>query len=266
MSSRFNWRRAAAALIGRENYDTLTAIRRARESQRNESADDRRRAALYGRWVRPGDLVLDIGANHGNRTRVFAGLGARVVALEPQRHCARALAWIFRREPRVQVVAAAAGRDGSPKTITQFSTDVLSSMNPEWIATARRSGRFGDLVPVREVEVPGITLDQLIARHGAPAFTKIDVEGYEAEVLAGLTRAAGTVSFEITPEMSSISRTCVRHLHGLGYTRFQFSSGESMALDGPWLDADAMDAFLVRLAAEPSDFGDIYALAPGLTS
>lgn len=253
-------------LIGETNYATLIAIRRARQSQRQEIAEDARRAALYARWVRSGDTVFDIGANHGNRTRVFAGLGAKVIALEPQSHCARALWWLFLGQSRVKVVQAAVGRDDSPKTITQFSTDVLSSLNPDWIATAQASGRFGDMIPLRTVTVAGITLDQLIARHGTPTFTKIDVEGYEAEVLSGLSRPCGTISFEVTPEMPQISRACLEKLATLGYTRFQFSPGESMQLAVEWTDLAGMHACLDRLAANPADFGDIYALAPGLKS
>ena len=51
----------------------------------------RRLRALYGQFVRPGDLVFDIGAHLGNRTRAFAALGCRVVAVEPQPHVARML-------------------------------------------------------------------------------------------------------------------------------------------------------------------------------
>ena len=40
----------------------------------------------------------------------------------------------------------------------------------------------------RAVEVEVTTLDDLIAVHGAPAFCKIDVEGFEVDVLAGLTQ------------------------------------------------------------------------------
>lgn len=209
-------------------------------------------------------MVFDIGANVGNRTGVFAALGARVIAVEPQPHCARALRWMFLLQPRVRVLAAAAGRDDSPKTITQFDTDVLSSLSAEWIATARQSGRFGNLTAIREITVPGVTLDQLIARHGVPVFTKVDVEGYEAEVLAGLSRPCGTVSFEVTPEMPHLALACLDRLGVLGYTRFQFSVGESMQL-AVWHDADTLRSQLARQSAGQADFGDIYALAPGLS-
>ncbi|MDI1335076.1 MAG: FkbM family methyltransferase [Lacunisphaera sp.] len=264
MTAAFNWRRPTAALLGVENYAALHAIRQARLNRLTEQADDARRAALYRRWVGPGDLVLDIGANLGNRTRVFAGLGARVVAVEPQAHCRAALRWQFLFQRRVRIVPAAAGRDNTPQRIVQFETDVLSSMNPDWIAAARQSGRFGELCPVREVTVPCVTLDQLIAEHGRPAFTKIDVEGYEAEVLAGLAQPAGTLSYEVTPELPAAAAVCLQRLAALGYRRFQLSAGESMELGDAWLDAGALQRRLDQLAEGANDFADVYALDPRL--
>ena len=44
----------------------------------------RRMQRLYRQFVRPGDLVFDIGAHVGNRARALAAIGCRVVALEPQ--------------------------------------------------------------------------------------------------------------------------------------------------------------------------------------
>jgi len=246
-------------------YAALQAIRHARQSRRLEKPEDVRRAAFYRRWIRPGDLVFDIGANLGNRTRVFAGLGARVVALEPQAHCYAALRWQFLWPSRVTVVRAAAGRDNTPQRMVQFETDVLSSMNPAWIETARQSDRFGELRPVREVTVPCVTLDQLIAAHGQPTFTKIDVEGYEAQVLEGLSQPAGTLSYEVTPEMSCAAHACLQQLVRLGYERFHFSLGESMELTGNWFDAPTLQRQLDQLSVGRSDFADVYALDPRLT-
>ena len=39
---------------------------------------------LYREFVKPGDLVFDIGAHVGDRIAAFRRLEARVIALEPQ--------------------------------------------------------------------------------------------------------------------------------------------------------------------------------------
>src|SRR3954463_9720964 len=64
---------------------------------------------LYTGFVKTGDLVFDIGAHAGNRTRAFAALGCRVVALEPQPDFARLLRTLFAASPRVVVEQAAVG-------------------------------------------------------------------------------------------------------------------------------------------------------------
>ena len=51
----------------------------------------RRLRTLYQQFVRPGDLVFDIGAHAGNHVRAFSALGCRVVALEPQPDFAQSL-------------------------------------------------------------------------------------------------------------------------------------------------------------------------------
>ena len=46
--------------------------------------------------------------------------------------------------------------------------------------------------------VPVTTLDALIERHGVPSFVKVDAEGFEEEVLQGLSRSIKALSFEFT--------------------------------------------------------------------
>ncbi|MBP8273948.1 MAG: hypothetical protein KAY59_05920, partial [Acidobacteria bacterium] len=48
-----------------------------------------RRAAFYRPFISPSDLVFDVGANLGTHSMCFRALGARVVAFEPQPHCAQ---------------------------------------------------------------------------------------------------------------------------------------------------------------------------------
>jgi hypothetical protein len=131
-------------------------------------------------------------------------------------------------------------------------------MASDWIDRVKSTRRFGD-IDWRDVQkVRMTTLDSLIRTHGRPAFCKIDVEGYEAVVLKGLSQRIDALSFEFTPEFFDATVESLRHLSAIGYERFNFSFGESMqlALD-TWVDGGEI---LHRLrSVPPSAFGDVYA-------
>ena len=65
------------------------------------------------------------------------------------------------------------------------------------------------------------TLDALIATHGEPAFCKIDVEGFEAEVLAGLTRPVRALSFEYLPMAHDAALAVLERVGGAGFLPLQ---------------------------------------------
>jgi FkbM family methyltransferase len=255
-------RHLGGSVLGITNMRAIQAWRRSRAESKDINLIARQK--LYEHFIQKGELVFDIGANIGNRTRVFADLGARVIAVEPQAHCVRALRLQFLFRPNVTICHSAAGPDCTPRTLDEFETDVLSSMSAEWIASAKTSGRFGNLKLVRKIEVPCVSIDELIAHHGVPAFVKIDVEGYEPEVLAGLSRTAGTISFEITAGCLAATESCLVRLERLGYRRFLISAGESMQLSHDWMTPDAIREALVRFESDPAGFGDLYARSPSL--
>ena len=103
------------------------------------------------------------------------------------------------------------------------------------------------------------TLDELITRHGEPQFCKIDVEGFEHEVLNGLSRPLPPLSFEYLPVAAERAVACVRRLATLGDYRFRRSRVETHRWWDPcWLDAPTM----ITLLRAPSDgrSGDVYAV------
>jgi len=104
------------------------------------------------------------------------------------------------------------------------------------------------------------TLDALIGEHGVPAFIKIDVEGFEEEVLMGLTQPVAALSFEFTTILRDVARACIGRCMALGLTQFNAAIGESQEL-GDWRSAETIGRWLDDLP-HAANSGDIYALRP----
>jgi FkbM family methyltransferase len=219
-----------------------------------------RMTRFYRPLVRSGDLVFDIGAHVGDRTRAFLRLGCRVVAVEPQPALSTLLKLMHLGNRHVKVVAAALS-DGaaSVKLAVNTKNPTVSTASADFIQAAKAGapgweGQIWD----RELQVRATTLDALIARHGMPAFVKIDVEGFEDRVLAGLSHAVPALSFEFTTHQKHVAFRTLERLRSLGAYRFNVCLGESWreVFDGPRKENEIAD-WLTTLPAEANS-GDIY--------
>ena len=219
---------------------------------------------FYREFLRPGDLAFDIGAHVGNRVRAWRKLGATVVAVEPQPDCLRVLRLLFGRDTGVTIVPGAVGaRPGRAQLGISTATPTVSSMSRDWMQSVSADQGFAGVRWDRTVEVDVATLDDLVAQHGRPAFCKIDVEGFEADVLAGLTRPVPALSFECLPAAYDAALDVLAMVNRLGESaggyRFNYSPVETMRfVSDHWLDT----AELVRLLAARRPLGrsgDVYA-------
>jgi FkbM family methyltransferase len=216
--------------------------------------------ALYRRFVAPGDLVFDVGAHVGDRVAAFRRLGARVVAVEPQPALVRALRLLYGRDENVVIEPIAAGRHkGTIDLKLNLDNPTVATASDHFIEAAADAPGWEGQAWTSRVSVPVTTLDDLIALHGVPSFVKIDVEGFEAEVLIGLSRRISALSFEFTTIQRDVALLALQRCAELGYTRFDAALGESQTLvHGAWRDATDIARWLVELSAEANS-GDIYA-------
>lgn len=135
---------------------------------------DAEETAVWRRVVQRGDTIIDVGANVGIYTLLFADMGARVVSVEPGdtselRHN------LALNGLSIEVLEAAASNEAGTANFTA-SRDQQNSM-------ATDHGAGGDVIEVKTVR-----LDDIIGRRTILG-VKIDVEGFERLVLEGLSGA-----------------------------------------------------------------------------
>lgn len=218
---------------------------------------DERLFIFYSGFIKKGDLCFDIGANFGNRTNIFLKLGAKVVAVEPQVYCCRYLRMKFGAQIYIEQKAIGEVEDNRKLYISNWTG--MSSLSSEWIEAVKK-GRYSENIWYKTEIVDVITLDSLISKYGMPAFIKIDVEGFEYEVLKGLNKDFNIISFEYTlPEFKEKAINCLEHLRKLNSSiEFNYSVDERLKYElNDWIGFEE----IIRMINNdnfPNEAGDVY--------
>ncbi|NLG36296.1 MAG: FkbM family methyltransferase [Lentisphaerae bacterium] len=155
----------------------------ARQIRRGTFRTDEPEYARLAEWIRPGDWVLDIGANVGHYTKRFselAGAGGRVIAFEPGPATFSLLAanCLLFAHPNVTLFNAAAS-----------DITALAGLATPTFDSGLDNGYEASLTPDPAGALPVLTLaiDSLDLQPRV-ALVKIDAEGHEARVLTGMER------------------------------------------------------------------------------
>ena len=165
---------------------------------------------FYRQFIKPGALVFDVGANYGSKSEVFLRLGARVIAVEPDRRSCQILRHRFPFQRRFHLVAKALGESvGRLELFVDQPGSAYNTFSSKWRDLAHRGN-------TARVHVDVTTVDALVSKYGIPAFLKIDVEGFEREVLHGMKFAVPILSFEANlPAFCEETLDCIDRLAAL---------------------------------------------------
>lgn len=226
--------------------------------------DIQRQELLYRSLIDPNGIVFDIGANVGNRSAMFASMCNTVIAVEPQEKLFNHLRLRFRNGTNVEPVRAAVG-SGSTKAILYYPSD--DSLGRHGIGTL--STHFMEAMGPKifnldkgwdlQQEVFVLTLDDLIERYGKPSFIKIDVEGYELEVVKGLNEKVDGLSFEFHPQLPEETRQVIERLQALGFTQFNYCLAETFEWQSNWTTGEGLINQLKKFDGVVETYGDCYA-------
>lgn len=168
--------------------------------------------------LRPGSLCFDIGAHHGeSATRLLAEhCAGSVVSVEAERENHAILCHTHHGNDRVVCIhAAVTAHAGFVQVHRAAAQDGLSTLLPvEW----RHLYPDADLQPPQTVV--GITLSDLFCEYGEPEYVKVDVEGYEEEVITGMRYTMTPpryISIEFHGARIDVATNALKMLAGMGY-------------------------------------------------
>jgi FkbM family methyltransferase len=213
---------------------------------------------FYSAFIKPGDLCFDIGAHTGNRSETWLRLGAQVVAVEPQQSFANLILRKLGHQRNFTLLQQAIGdKPAMKKLYISYRHPAISTISEDWVMVMKE---FDHSVKFEEsMEITVSTLDSLIGQYGLPKFCKIDVEGYEEQVLSGLSRELPALSFEFFPTTLDRAVTCIELLERLGNYTYNWSLIETFRLkSAKWLNSAEMKQAMKEYDGLRS--GDIYAV------
>lgn len=215
-------------------------------------------ASLYGEFVRPGAIVFDVGANVGLYSEVFCRLGATVVAVEPSAECCSKLR-LLAPTGKVIVENCAAGADISVAKFHVCEESTMSTLSDDWMEAVSRSELHCDAKWLKTVEVPVTTLDLLAQRHGNPCFVKIDAEGYDDQVLAGMSFAPPALSFEFNLNGREVALKCLKAPVLKSGFVFNLTLGHEYSYQfESWVTGKELADFLCRFNGK-QEYGEVFA-------
>lgn len=161
--------------------------------------------------------IFDIGSHKGLFTDRYLDRSALCVLVEPNPNLANMLKKKYALISRVVVEELALSNFNGIIQMDICNDDQMSSCNPDWL----RNLRYKNAGIKSRIPVFTKTIDELILKYGVPDHIKVDTEGFEFQVISGLSASVCPVQFEFISEcFPSLTLPCLSRLREIGYTSF----------------------------------------------
>jgi FkbM family methyltransferase len=175
----------------------------------------------FARLVKPGDCVLEAGGHIGYISLYFAqlaGASGSVHVFEPGSNNLPYLWANAAGKPTISVIPKGLGHQAGVLPLhLEDLTGQNNSLVPDFAGLASNE-RYAVKAHVVEQLVEIVPIDSYVAQAGlVPDFIKVDVEGYEWEVLAGASETLARHRPAMMVEVQSRGPEIARMLHDLGY-------------------------------------------------
>ncbi|MES1219865.1 MAG: FkbM family methyltransferase [Bacteroidota bacterium] len=203
-----------------------------------EIEKEKKEIEFYKSFLPPCDLIFDIGANDGHKTEAFLRICRKIVSCEPDKKNFHVLQTRFSYKRKRVFLENIAVTDTRGKSVFHIHHpgSAFNTLSLKWKETLENDNleKWNEKIKFSsENIIQTTTLDLLIKKYGTPDFIKIDVEGYEENVLKGLSQPIPFISFEgLWPEASEELQACFNRLENLDKTvLYNIAVDEKLLLD-----------------------------------
>lgn len=208
-------------------------------------------------------ILFDIGANKGFYTEANRKKYDTCILVEANPNLARELREHYANDSAIEIVHAIASKHSS-ETFYISNADTISTSDIDWV----KQSRFTSDYIWHPIEgIPTVSLDTLISKYGVPELIKIDVEGYEYNVLQSLTQKVPLLCFEWAEEKKEEILQSIEYLQSLGFSEFQIELEYSYTYTPHtkgWVKAETILSALrsILIPEEKKKWGMIWARVP----